>query len=687
MGDMVDVTVLFDESHGEAWSIRPEIAATLRPERPADASLARAADLTRGEGFVVTAHVDGPLSAEALASAAVLVIAHPSDGRFERTLGGLPVFAASEIDAIVAFVENGGGLVLLGETEQAKYGSNLGELASRFGVDIQNDTVYDYEAHHAVASWVRAEPGDPSTSGLLARVADACFYRAGTLALRNGAQMIARTSDSAAPSNAPLAAAVEHGAGRVVVLADSDLFGDDCIGEYDHESLWRNLITWVAIPACRAEAPPVSSPIVSDPAWAELKRATDALRLIQLADGSADAAQARPLVERMRAAIAALAPRVPHNADYLAAVRDELEAWIEGGCERPDFTRSLDLFRPDLHRVDGIEHLVVLPMYKQNGPRETQFEALVIRVPWPEWLAQIERSGHDNRAFLPATFMDRTAGYDSECAVLFPETVSIAGVPANNFGAIFCDREAERMQRVASEAVTLLRLNLPPDAERLLVSATTAQAAFALWDLVHDRTHSHGDLPFDPFMIRQRMPFWMYSLEELRCDLTAFAAAVELELGGLALARNVQTAILFDRLFRFPISGTRVRNYDGLGGQLMFAYLHRHRFLSWTDNRLTIDWKRVAEGVQGLRAEVEELYHGGIDKSRIAHWLSAHQLVARYVTPHVASRYVDGAPSLLTETQPKAWVDAVLDDEFPLSIFYTSLREKLAPSEPVVVTA
>ena len=76
-----------------------------------------------------------------------------------------------------------------------------------------------------------------------------------------------------------------------------------------------------------------------------------------------------------------------------------------------------------------------------------------------------------------------------------------------------------------------------------------------LWDLIHDRTHSHGDLPFDPFMIRQRLPYWMYSLEELRCDLTTFGEAVELEREGFAFARNVQYAILFDRLLRFPITG------------------------------------------------------------------------------------------------------------------------------------
>ena len=52
-----------------------------------------------------------------------------------------------------------------------------------------------------------------------------------------------------------------------------------------------------------------------------------------------------------------------------------------------------------------------------------------------------------------------------------------------------------------------------------------------MWDLIHDRTHMRGDLPFDPFMIKQRMPFFLYSLEELRCDLTAFRESVKLGRG------------------------------------------------------------------------------------------------------------------------------------------------------------
>ncbi len=70
--------------------------------------------------------------------------------------------------------------------------------------------------------------------------------------------------------------------------------------------------------------------------------------------------------------------------------------------------------------------------------------------------------------------------------------------------------------------------------------------------MIHDRWHSHGDLPFDPFMIRQRLPYWMYSLEELRVDLATYGTAGELAREGFPFARYVQYAILFDRILRFP---------------------------------------------------------------------------------------------------------------------------------------
>ena len=283
---------------------------------------------------------------------------------------------------------------------------------------------------------------------------------------------------------------------------------------------------------------------------------------------------------------------------------------------------------------------------------------------------------------MPVELIDYTAGYDSECAVLFPETFSFAERPTEyHFGAIFCDREAERFRRVGSAAAEILRLNLPPDAAALLASAGLSQDAYILWDLVHDRTHMRGDLPFDPFMIRQRSPYWMYALEELRCDLTAFGEAVKLEREGFAFARHVQYAILFDRLFRFPLTGNRVRNYDGLGGQLLFAFLHREGYLHWTDNRLVIEWDRVADGVGApprAGAGALPLRHRPL-QARPMDGRARPRRPVRAPPPSRPSGPGDRR-DLPEVDEPKQLVDLVRDDEFPLSLFYAQLQPKLEPA-------
>ena len=678
--------VLFDETHNEAWTIRPDVAREMQPAHPGDSSYAAAAAALSERDFAVACNVAGPLDAETLTGYDVLVIAHPSDSAWERTIGsGSPQLSAGELDAVEAFVNGGGGLIVLGETEQAKYGNNVNELLARFGIQIASDTVQDYAHNLGAPSWILPELGEGARGregDLLARVASACLYRASTLSSINGSRVLARARATSSAPGAPLIVAEEQGHGRVVVLADSDLFGDDCIDELDHRALWLNIVAWAA-----AGGPPAdrTAPVLSrvarttDPAWAQLRDETNALAVLQGPDGSlaGDAAVATGHVDAMIEAIARQESGFAHQAEYLRAVREDLRAWADGGLQRPDFTRSLDAFRPERNRRDGVQNLVVFPMYKQNGSRDTCFEALLIRVPWPEHVAELERTRYDNEKFVPVELIDSTRGYDSDCATLFPETVSVAGRPVNNFGAIFCDREAERLRRVAGAAADLLSLNLPPDAAAMLSRADLSQQAYILWDLIHDRAHSHGDLPFDPFMIRQRAPYWMYALEELRCDLTAFTQALELEAAGVAAARNVQYAILLDRLLRFPITGPRRRNYDGLGGQLLFAYLHRRGYVHWTDNRLTIEWDRVSEGVAALHAEVQELYRTGIDRTKLQHWCAAHDLVAANVSPAAGSRWVANARDFEDLDDPRTYVDRVLEDEFPLSIFYSSLRAKL----------
>ncbi len=431
-------------------------------------------------------------------------------------------------------------------------------------------------------------------------------------------------------------------------------------------------------------------------AWLSLKAAAVAIQALQIKDGSipdeAAHAEARELVATIVAGIRALAPAFPHDADYLAASVQDFERWADGGFGIPDFLDSLVAFQPQQHRVDGIRHLVVFPMYTQNGSADRHIEAVLVEVIWPEFIAELETE-YSNKLFVSLRFVDFTPGYDTNSAVLFPETVAMREIPPFTWGAIFQDREAARYRRVVRAASEITKLDLPADAARMLDDQQLTEKTFVMWDIIHDRTHMRGDLPFDPFMIKQRMPFFLYSLEELRCDLTAFRECVAIqqrleartdeltaaEAEMLEHAKLVQYAVIFDRIFRFSITGSRVRNYDGLGGQLLFAWMHQRGVLHWTDTSLAFDWDEVPAAVIALGAAIDELYWRSIDRPKTAHWLAAYELVRGTLTPNPASQWARGLSDEILAGAPKGYTDAVMDDEFPLSMFFEALDKKMKP--------
>jgi hypothetical protein len=442
--------------------------------------------------------------------------------------------------------------------------------------------------------------------------------------------------------------------------------------------------TIVGEPEVVEDAVSVETLVVSG-AWAALKAAVSVIRPLQAADGHitnpGDHVEAQILVDSVVQELPKFRAALPHDAEYLDALIRDLERWAAEGFGVPDFYDSLVAFHPERHRLNGLKHLVLFPMYTQNGSSERLFEAVLVEVLWPDFIATLEAEQYSNALFVPVRFLDFTAGYNTNSAVLFPETVSMRQIPTFTWGAIFADREAARFRRVVHAASAITRLDLPADATRLLDDQRLTEETFAMWDLIHDRTHMRGDLPFDPFMIKQRMPYFLYSLEELRCDLTAFREAVRLERADDTddvtrdRARLVQYAVIFDRIFRFAISGSRVRNYDGLGGQLLFAWLHQHRVLHWTDTQLSFDWDEVPSAVLALSNEIDDLYWRSIDRPKMAHWLAAYDLVSSTLTPHPASRWA--VRDLPLEGPPKGLTDAVLDDEFPLSMFYEALHKKM----------
>jgi len=576
-------------------------------------------------------------------------------------------------DDVRALVSRGVGLVVvLDPARRPSTGPDADSvyaLLASAGLDLDSDPA----AGVAVAT--QEETATATDLDLLARVDPAELSVTGTMRVRSPAAPLLRTATVGGPG-APVAAVAELGIGRVVVL------GIGITGGHSSDELLFNAITYAA-GHVRHRREPIRSGVTANPAWQQLKAAVTSIQALQAADGSvpdaADHYRAAALVATITAAISDISPHFEHDVDYLAALVKDFTRWADGGFTVPDFLDSLNAFHPETQRVDGRDHLVVFPMYTQNGCPDRHVEAVLVQVIWPEFVADLEAAAYSNKLFVPIRFLDFTPGYDTNSAVLFPETIAMREVPKFTWGAIFADREAARFRTVVSASAATTKLALPPDAARLLADQQLAEETFVMWDLIHDRTHMHGDLPFDPFMIKQRMPYFLYSLEELRCDLTAFRESVALEQQGVPHARLVQYAVILDRIFRFAITGSRVRNYDGLGGQLLFAWLHQHHVLHWTDNRLSIEWDRVTGAVLELGEQIEGLYWRSIDRPKVSHWLAAYRLVSGTVEPHPASVWAKGAAELPVSGPPKGLTDAVLPDEFPLSMFYEALSRKLSP--------
>jgi hypothetical protein len=426
--------------------------------------------------------------------------------------------------------------------------------------------------------------------------------------------------------------------------------------------------------------------------WLDIKNASASIRVHQEPNGSISEISAHKSCKTATSTISkslrSLARIITHDKEYLLACADDFDKWADGGFQVPDFYNSLEMFHPENHRVDALPHVVVFPMYTQNGSTERLVEAVLFEVIWPDFIAKLEDEAYSNAAFVPIRFVDFTDGYQTNSAVLFPESVSVLKrneeLPKFTWGGIFADREAARFRKVVREVSKITNMDVPSELNDLLTSQETTETTYVMWDLIHDRAHMRGDLPFDPFMIKQRMPFFLYGIEELRCDLTAFRECVKLSKDKNETAevqkhaKLVQYAILFDRIFRFALSGTRTRNYDAVAGQLLFAYLHQRRVINWTDTSLSINWDELPDVVVQLSDDINELYWKSIDRPKVVHWLATYDLISSTLAPHPASKWAIKDLPLLNATN-KELTDAVLDDEFPLSMFYEALIKKSSP--------
>ena len=241
-------------------------------------------------------------------------------------------------------------------------------------------------------------------------------------------------------------------------------------------------------------------------------------------------------------------------------------------------------------------------MYKQNGSRDTCFEALIVRVPWPDWIAELERTRYDNPKFVPVELVDATRGYDSECAVLFPET----GV-GGRASAQQLRRDLLRSRGRAAAASRRRRRRAPaaqpPARRRAACCAATETLAAGLHPLGPDpRPRSQPRRPaVRPVHDPPARPLLdvLAGGAALRPDRLRRGARRSSARGSRSPAtcstRSCSTGCCASRS-----PGRACATTTGSAASCCSPTCTAGGYLHWTDNRLTIEWEQVAEGV--LRA-------------------------------------------------------------------------------------
>ena len=652
--------------------------------------------------FEVAAHTAGPLTADALAGAAVLVIAHPSDPKWEATVdGGSPAARArprSTRSSPSSRRRRPGrprrdraGQVRqqpqraprpLRHPDRERDRPGLRAPPRRRPVAGSSPTLGDSRRRRRTAPARPRSPASPppaSTAPARSRTANGARVLARThadrLAARRAARRDRRPTARAASSSSPTPTSSATTASPSSTTS----------------ALWLNLVYWAAQPAFAAAGADRASagrrrPRLDPPQGRGRGAAPD--------PGARRLGRHRPRTTPTSCAASsprspsraqALKPRFPHQHDYIDALAADLARLgrrrLPEARLRPLARGLPPRARPPRRRSSTSSSSRCT---SRTPPRDTCFEALIVRVPWPEWIAELERDPlRQRRSSSRSPSSTTPSGYDSECAVLFPETVLDRRAPVR----LPLRRDLLRPRGRALPP----RRRAPPPRSCASTCRPTPPACSPRAELSRERLHALGPGPRPhPHARRPALRPVHDPPAQPLLDVLARGAALRphrVRRGRRARARGLR--VRPPRPVRdplrppLPLPDHRLRacaTTTASAASSCSPSCTARATCTGPTTGSTIEWDRVAEGVERLRERVQELYHSGIDRSKLGQWIAAHDLVAEYVPPAESSVWARDRRDLPEVEEPKQLVDLVRDDEFPLSLFYAQLQPKLEPA-------
>lgn len=151
---------------------------------------------------------------------------------------GMPAssFSTTEVDVVVQFVYNGGGLLLIGEPEKDARSSksqHINSLSSIFGIEF-NDTMH-LGNFKTTEAWAQNHP-------IFQNVLEIYWAAAGIMTVKEPSRALYYREGKC------MIAYCEYGGGRIIFLSDSDFFLSPLIDMCNNRQFVTNIFHWLSEP-------------------------------------------------------------------------------------------------------------------------------------------------------------------------------------------------------------------------------------------------------------------------------------------------------------------------------------------------------------------------------------------------------------------------------------------------------
>ena len=194
-------------------------------------------DSLRNEGFQVEVYNDFPISEKSL-KCDVFVFACPDGSKL----------AKNEIEAIINFVEKGGGLLVISNAGGDRgLRTNMNEVLNKFGIEMLSDQVKD-ETNNEFNMPTHPVIKDIKTHPICSGVSEVVVVAGSSIRGSSNMRGLAYTSPVAEPPNAPIVVAGEHKSGRVAAVGSYRLFSNYGAGLSlrNNKTFAMNIFRWLS---------------------------------------------------------------------------------------------------------------------------------------------------------------------------------------------------------------------------------------------------------------------------------------------------------------------------------------------------------------------------------------------------------------------------------------------------------